>query len=56
LTDEINSPTKGNGQKMVECVLKDFPKDWKAGIFMDWSGGFWGKMKEKYKTISWLDD
>ena len=53
--DEINSPTKGNGQKMVDCVLKDFPKDWQAGIFMDWSGGFWDNMKEKYKNVSWID-
>ncbi|MEO8960657.1 MAG: hypothetical protein ABI325_02165 [Ginsengibacter sp.] len=53
--DEINSPMKGNGQKMVECVLKDFPNDWQAGIFMDWSGGFWDKMKEKYPTINWMD-
>ena len=53
--DEINSPIKGNGQKMVDCVLKDFPKDWQAGIFMDWSGGFWDNMKEKYKNVSWID-
>ena len=53
--DEINSPTKGNGQKMVDCVLKDFPMDWQAGIFMDWSDGFWDKMKEKYNTINWME-
>jgi|SRR5665647_168354 len=53
--DEINSPTKGNGQKMVDCILKDFPKDWKAGVFMDWSGGFWDKMKQKYKDINWIE-
>ena len=54
--DEINSPTKGNGQKMVHCILKDFPKDWQAGVFMDWSGGFWDKMKQKYKDINWIDN
>ena len=53
--DEINSPTRGNGQKMVDCVLKDFPKDWQAGVFMDWSGGFWDNMKKKYKNVSWLN-
>ena len=50
--DEINSPIKGNGQKMVDCVLKEFPTDWQADIFMDWSDGFWDKMKQKYKVIN----
>ncbi len=53
--DEINSPIKGNGHKMVDCVLKNFPKDWKAGVFMDWSNGFWNNMKEKYGDINWLE-
>jgi hypothetical protein len=53
--DEINSPTKGNGQRIVDCILKDFPKNWQAGIFMDWSGGFWDKIKQKHKDINWID-
>lgn len=53
--DEINSPIKGNGIKMVDCILSNLPNIWKAGIFMDWSGGFWDKMKHKYKNINWVD-
>jgi len=52
--DEINSPTKGNGHKMVDAVFADFPKDWQAAVGMDWSDGFWDKMKEKYETIEWI--
>ena len=51
---EINSPIKGNGNKMVSAVLKDFPKDWKAAVVMNWSGGFWDKMKEKHYEIEWV--
>lgn len=52
--DEINSPTKGNGSKMVDAVLSDFPNDWQAAVVMDWSDGFWDKMKEKHKKIEWI--
>ena len=52
--DEINSPTKGNGSKMVDAVLANFPNNWQAAVAMDWSGGFWNKMKEKHKTIEWV--
>lgn len=51
---EINSPIKGNGSKMVEAVFTGFPKDWQAAVVMDWSEGFWKKMKEKYKNIDWI--
>lgn len=51
---DINSPIKGNGSKMVDAVFNDFPKDWKAAVVMDWSGGFWDNMKEKYKNIEWM--
>ena len=51
---DINSPIKGNGSKMVEAILKNFPDDWKPAVFMDWSDGFWDKMKRKYKNIEWL--
>lgn len=51
---EINSPIKGNGSKMVSAVLTDFPKDWKSAVVMDWSGGFWDKMKEKHCEIEWV--
>ncbi len=51
---EINSAIKGYGQKMVNAVLKDLPKDWEVIIFMDWSDGFWDKMKEKFKDVKWV--
>lgn len=51
---DINSPVKGNGSKMVDAILKDLPKDWQPAVVMDWSNGFWDKMKEKYKNIEWL--
>lgn len=50
----INSPIKGNGSKMVDAVLKDFPEDWKPAVTMDWSGGFWEKMGKKYDHLDWL--
>ncbi len=51
---EINSAIKGHGQKMVSAVLKDLPKDWEVIILMDWSNGFWDKMKEKFKDVKWV--
>ena len=51
---DINSPIKGNGSKMVDALLKDFPSDWQPAIIMDWSSGFWAKMKEKYNKLEWI--
>ena len=51
---DINSPVKGNGSKMVNAVLKDFPKNWQPAVIMDWSDGFWRKMEEKYKHLDWM--
>jgi hypothetical protein len=51
---DINSPIKGHGNKMVEAIFKDFPGDWQPAVVMDWSNGFWDKMKDKYKNIDWL--
>jgi hypothetical protein len=51
---DINSPTKGNGSKMVGAILKDFPKDWQPTVVMDWSNGFWDKMKEKHNDLDWI--
>lgn len=50
---EINSPIKGNGSKMVNSVLSNFPIDWQVAIVMDWSNGFWDKMKERHGYINW---
>ena len=30
---------------MVNAVLKDLPKEWNGVVVMDWSYGFWDKMK-----------
>jgi hypothetical protein len=51
---DINSPQKGFGGKMVETVFEDFSKDWQPAVAMDWSNGFWDKMKEKYRKGEWI--
>ena len=51
---DINSPIKGNGSKMADAILQDFPKDWQPTVTMDWSNGFWDKMKEKYDQLEWM--
>lgn len=51
---EINSPVKGNGSKMVDAILKGLPNDWQPALIMDWSGGFWDKMKDKYSELNWM--
>ena len=53
--NEINSPIKGYGGKMVNSVLTDFPNDWNAAVVFDYSGGFWDKMKSTYDKINWVD-
>jgi hypothetical protein len=53
---EINSPTKGNGGKMADAILKDFPEGWRPVVFIDWSDGFWDQMKERYKDLDWIND
>ena len=50
---DINSPVKGNGSKMVNAILKDFPKDWQPTVTMDWSDGFWEKMEMKHNNLNW---
>jgi len=48
---ELNSPVKGYGSKMVDAVINSLPEDWSAAVVMDWSGGFWEKMREKYDKL-----
>ena len=36
---------------MVKAVITAIPEDWEAVVVMDWSGGFWDRMVEKYETI-----
>jgi hypothetical protein len=51
---DINSPKKGFGGKMVKAVFQDFSKDWQPAVVMDWSNGFWDRMKEKYRPEEWV--
>ncbi len=52
--NEINSPIKGNGSKLVAAVLENLPKEWSLAVVMDWSNGFWDKMKNKYNDREWI--
>ncbi len=51
---DINSPVKGHGSEMVDAVLKDLPAGWQPAVVMDWSDGFWGKIKAKYAHFEWI--
>lgn len=51
---EMNSPVKGYGSKMVDAVIRALPEDWSAAVVMDWSGGFWDKMREKHSKLDIL--
>lgn len=48
---EITSALKGYGEKMVRAVMTALPDEWEACVIMDWSGGFWDKMAEKFGRI-----
>ena len=47
----IASSKKGYGRKMVAAVVEATPHDWLLAVVMDWSGGFWAKMREEYPRI-----
>ena len=49
--NELNSPVKGYGSKMVDAVINALPEDWTAVVVMNWSGGFWEKMREKHRKL-----
>jgi len=51
---EMNSPVKGYGAKMFDAVIRALPEDWSAVVVMDWSGGFWEKMREKHRKLDIL--
>ena len=50
---EIAAARRGYGHTMVAAVLEGLPQDWEVCIAMDWSGGFWEKMKDKYPSVNW---
>jgi|AntDeeMinimDraft_5_1070356.scaffolds.fasta_scaffold10335_3 hypothetical protein len=47
----LTSSIKGCGQKIVKSVLDATPNDWKVVVVMDWSGGFWPVMVERYPRL-----
>lgn len=47
----ITSAVKGCGLKIVSAVVNATPDDWFIAIPMDWSGGFWERMVEKYPRL-----
>jgi hypothetical protein len=51
---DINSPIKGNGSKIANAILKNFPKEWTPAVTMDWSDWFWQKIEEKYDYLNWI--
>lgn len=48
----ITSAVKGYGERIVRAIVTSIPDDWEAVVVMDWSGGFWNNMAEKYDNIS----
>ena len=48
---EITSASKGCGKKIVNAVLQALPEKWFGVVVMDWSQGFWEKMKERHKNL-----
>ena len=47
----ITSAVKGCGEKIVSAVVNTTPNDWFIVIVMDWSGGFWERMVEKFPRL-----
>lgn len=47
----ITSSIKGCGDKMVSSIVNAVPDDWELAIVMDWSGGFWKAMMERYPRL-----
>jgi hypothetical protein len=48
---EMTSAVKGYGENMVKAIVTAIPVDWEAAVVMDYSGGFWNRMTEKYDRI-----
>ncbi len=47
----ITSSVKGNGEKIVSSVIESTPSEWKVVVLMDWSGGFWQVMADRYPRL-----
>ncbi len=47
----ITSSLKGCGEQIVSSVVNAAPEEWKIVIVMDWGGGFWQVMMNKYPRL-----
>jgi hypothetical protein len=47
----ITSSVKGSGDKIVSSIVNATPLEWNIVIVMDWSGGFWEVMAERYPRL-----
>ena len=48
----LTSATMGSGRRIVDSVVTATPEDWFLAVLLDWSGGFWEKMAQKYPRLS----
>lgn len=47
----ITSSIKGCGEEMVSSIVNAVPEEWEIVTVMDWSGGFWQVMLERYPRL-----
>jgi hypothetical protein len=47
----ITSSVKGSGNKIVSSIVNTTSLEWNIVIVMDWSGGFWEVMAERYPRL-----
>jgi hypothetical protein len=47
----ITSSEKGCGETMLRSVVEKIPGDWHLAVVMDWSGGFWQVMTDRYPRL-----
>ena len=50
----ITSSVKGSGENIVSSVIESTPSEWKVVVLMDWSGGFWEVMADRYPRLEVL--
>jgi hypothetical protein len=47
----ITSSEKGCGETIVRSIVETVPESWHLAVVMDWSGGFWQVMTERYPRL-----
>ena len=50
----ISSSVKGSGENIVTSVIESTPSEWKVVVLLDWSGGFWKVMADRYPRLEVL--